>query len=333
MNAFFRSILNAITMLVGNYGVAVILFTVLVKAILMPFDYKSRQSMRRMEKVNPQIQALQKKYANDQDKLQKKTAELYKKEKINPIGSCLPMLLTMPVLFIMFGAMRNTANEQLVRSLMTIWQSVGDLTDTAAIEAALPPLNTLVEPFLWIKNLWVADSPFNSVLPAASSALSAVGASIEGLINADEMVALKAFIDGDVYQGIVLPHYGATLLPGGTINLLITTVSLYRLPNGYFILPILSFVTQFLSYSLNPQQAQVQTQGADGKSGAGGTGAMMKWFFPIFSLYICMSSNAAYALYWVMTNVIAIVQQIGFKKYFDAQDRKLAAQTEEVDKL
>ncbi len=328
MNAFFQSILVAITGIVGSHGWAVILFTILIRAILFPLDYKSRKSMRKMEKINPQLQALSKKYANDKEKLQKKQAELYKKEQINPLGSCLPMLLSLPVLFIMFGAMRAVANEELVKSLLAIQNAIEGLTDPEAIRTALPALNTLLEPFLWIKNLWVADSPFTSVLPSTSAALAALGNSIEGIITVDQMAALRVFIDGEVYQQIVLPHYGATLLPGGTINLLITTLSIYRTPNGFFILPILAFVTQFFSNSLNPQQTQQNPQ----QQQAGG-GAFMKWFFPIFSVYICATSNAAFSLYWVATNLVSMAQQYGFRKYFEAQDRKAAAQSEEVDKL
>ena len=324
MYAFFQSILVTINNLVGNHGLAVILFTILVRMVLLPFDYKSRKSMRRMEKINPQLQALQKKYANDKEKLQKKQAELYKKESINPLGSCLPVLLSFPILIVMYGAMRNVANEELVRSLLSIQQSVGDLTSAEAIHTVLPPLNSLLEPFLWIKNLWVADTPFTSVLPNASSALMAAGNSIEGLITADQMTALKTFIDGDIYQSIILPFYGATPMVGGVVNMLLFSVTLFQLPNGFFVLPILAFVTQFFSNTLNPQMQQPTQEGQPN------TGAFMKWFFPIFSIYICATSTAAFSLYWVITNIVSMVQQTAFRKYFDAQDRKAAALSEEV---
>ncbi len=328
MYAFFQSILTAISGVVGNHGLAVVLFTILIRAVLFPFDYKSRKSMRAMEKVNPQLQALQKKYANDKEKLQKKQAELYKKEKINPLGSCLPMLLTFPILIVMFGAMRNVANEQLVRSLQTLQTAVGTMTDAAQIQDALPQLNTLVEPFLWVKNLWMADSPFTSVLPLSSGDLLALGKEIAGVITADEMTALKAFVDGSVYQSIVLPHYGVAIMPGAAVNLIIAQLQIYKLPNGFFILPILAFITQFFSNSLNPQPQQPR------EGGQGGTGAFMKWFFPLFSVYICATSNAAFSLYWVATNIVTMGQQYAFRKYFEAQDRKkAAAHSEEVDKL
>lgn len=90
--------------------------------MLFPFDYKSRVSMRKTTKLQPQLAALQKKYANDKEKLNRKMSELYKKEKINPLSSCLPMLLTLPILFAMWTALRIIANEQVVSQVFTILQ-------------------------------------------------------------------------------------------------------------------------------------------------------------------------------------------------------------------
>ena len=137
MNAFLKGILDGIYSFVGNYGWSIVIFTLLIRLVLMPFDYKSRVSMRKTTKIQPQINALQKKYAKDQEKLNQKMSELYRKEKINPLSSCLPMLLTMPILFAMFAAMRMIANEQVVQQAFSILQG-----ETPVMEG-----------WLWIKNV------------------------------------------------------------------------------------------------------------------------------------------------------------------------------------
>ena len=114
MNEFLAGIIKGISGIVGNYGWAMIIFTILVRLVLTPFDVKSRVGMRRMTAVQPKVVVLQKKYANDKDKLNAKTAELYKKEKVNPLTSCLPLLLTWPILIAVFAAMRMVANEMMV---------------------------------------------------------------------------------------------------------------------------------------------------------------------------------------------------------------------------
>lgn len=115
MNEFLANVLSGINSVIHNYGWSMVVFTILIKMLLLPFDYKSRKSMRRMTALQPQVAKLQKKYANDKEKLNQKTAELYRREKINPMSGCVPMLITMPILFIMFAAMRIIA----IRNLRT----------------------------------------------------------------------------------------------------------------------------------------------------------------------------------------------------------------------
>ena len=98
MNDFLFNILQWIQSWVGSYGWSMVVFTIMIRLVLTPLDLKSRASMRKTTKLQPQLQALQKKYANDKEKLNAKTAELYKKEHVNPMSSCLPLLLTWPIL-------------------------------------------------------------------------------------------------------------------------------------------------------------------------------------------------------------------------------------------
>ena len=130
-----------------------VVFTIMVRLVLTPLDIKSRVSMRKTSKLQPQMQALQKKYANDKEKLNQKTAELYKKEHISPLSSCLPLLLTWPILIAVFGAMRMAANRELLIQLGQI------------LNNEMPTL----EPWLWIKNLWMPDSIFAAALPDAKT--------------------------------------------------------------------------------------------------------------------------------------------------------------------
>ena len=105
INSLFVSALNWIYSWVGNYGWSVVIFTMLIRLLVLPLELKSRKGMRATQRVQPQVAALQKKYANDKDKLNQKMMELYKKENVSPMAGCLPLLLTMPILFIMFTAL------------------------------------------------------------------------------------------------------------------------------------------------------------------------------------------------------------------------------------
>ena len=82
-----------------NYGIALFVFTLLIKLILLPSSIKQHKSMARNAKINPELEKIRKKYANNKEKLNEATMELYNRENINPMGSCLPMVLTFLILF------------------------------------------------------------------------------------------------------------------------------------------------------------------------------------------------------------------------------------------
>lgn len=328
MNEFLKGILDGINTLFGNYGWSIIVFTLLVKLVLMPFDYKSRVGMRKTTRIQPQVAALQKKYANDKDKLNAKMAELYKKEGVNPLSSCLPMLLTFPILIAMFNAMRMVANEQLVQQAFDI------------VLGNEPQL----ESWLWIKNLWMPDSPFAAAWPDLNS-LTVIPADIWQKVLQDmpaETVALLAEkVQAATGVAVSYEAFGTTLkdtiqaiyntmaampnyvehvskLPGFDFNLIITQVSVMKNFNGWFLLPILSAGSQFIMSSMTqPAQTDASQQQAS-------TGNFMKWFFPLFTLWLCFSYTAAFALYWVASNLIAMAQNWGINKYLDSKDKKAA---------
>ncbi|MFK8253756.1 membrane protein insertase YidC [Ancylobacter terrae] len=87
---------------VGNFGVAILIVTVLLKGIFFPLANKSYASMAKMKAVQPEIQALKERYGDDRMKLQQEMMEIYKKEKINPVAGCLPILIQIPVFFALY---------------------------------------------------------------------------------------------------------------------------------------------------------------------------------------------------------------------------------------
>ena len=93
--------------LISNYGITLIVFTLLVRACLFPLYASQIKSSMKMKEFQPKIQALQKKYANDKETLNIKMMELYKEEKFNPMSGCLPMLIQMPIILALFVLLSN----------------------------------------------------------------------------------------------------------------------------------------------------------------------------------------------------------------------------------
>ncbi len=95
-------ILNLIYQIVNNYGVALLIFTVLVKLVLLPLSAKQQKSMVKMQQIQPKLTELQAKYKNDPQKQQQEMAKLYKEHNVNPAGGCLPMLIQLPILLCLY---------------------------------------------------------------------------------------------------------------------------------------------------------------------------------------------------------------------------------------
>src|SRR5262249_61117906 len=97
---------------VGNYGVAIILLTVVSKVLFYPLTVRSMRSMKAMQQLAPQINALRSKYKSDPQRLQRETMELYRQHKVNPLGGCLPMMAQVPVFYALYLALSVSVDLQ-----------------------------------------------------------------------------------------------------------------------------------------------------------------------------------------------------------------------------
>ncbi|NQU05393.1 MAG: membrane protein insertase YidC, partial [Calditrichaeota bacterium] len=108
---FSKAVLWSLKKLHGfipNYGICIILFSILIKIVVWPLTRKSYRSMAAMQQLQPQMKELREKYKSDPQRMQKETMKLYKENKVNPMGGCLPMLIQMPLLYALFIIFRST---------------------------------------------------------------------------------------------------------------------------------------------------------------------------------------------------------------------------------
>lgn len=110
---------------VGNYGIAIIIITVILKIVFFPLTHKSYKSMKDMSKLQPKMMALKEKYKNDKDAMNRAVMELYREHKVNPLGGCLPMLVQIPVFFALYKALMYSI--ELRHAPFYLW--VTDLSD------------------------------------------------------------------------------------------------------------------------------------------------------------------------------------------------------------
>lgn len=340
ISGFFVTVLEGIFSFVGNYGWSIVLFTLLVRLVLLPLDIKSKKSMRAMSKIQPKMQELQRKYGKDKDKYNQKVQELYKREKVSPFSGCLPMLIQLPLLFAMFAAMRTLGNEYMVDLLLKLKEAVEGLGENYTPEMLMQLKDTFaannLQSWLWIKNVFQPDSFMSTILPAANSTLSAVQvASGSSILTQENLDIVKAFLTTPAYKDIAA-LFGAAdfssiqlnfIFFAPTLTLPNSFSALFSSANGLFILPLFAAVSQFFMTKLtSPAQA---TENPDQPNPM--NGGFMKWFFPLISLYFCASYNAAFAIYWTAANLIQMAQQYLVNLYFDRKDKQKALAEAEVD--
>ncbi|MDR2515005.1 MAG: YidC/Oxa1 family membrane protein insertase [Christensenellaceae bacterium] len=262
-----RAIIDFIYGLVGNYSVAIILFTLVIKLVLSPLDFKQRSSSRKMAALNDKIQEINKKYDKDPEKKNMKTMELYKKEGVNPLSGCLPMLIQLPIIFAMFAVLRHIADEQAVSMFLTAFNGG----------------SFIPESFLWVHNIWQPDNIMAPIIPLLET-VQVIRPIAGNPIVTEANLALMAAN----YETVMKPLFD--VYNTGTAN-------------GWAILPLAAGASQFfMAKFTTPPPPQQQPK----KAGAPDMSKMMLYMMPLMSVFFCWQYNAAFAVYWATSSLYSI---------------------------
>lgn len=247
--------------IVKNYGLAIILFTIVVKLIMLPLVIKQQKSTVQMKKIQPELQKIQKKYANDQQRLSQETMKLYKKYDINPAGGCLPLLIQFPIIFGLY--------QVVTRPMQYILHMGTDLIQKIA--------DVLKEGSFITEQVANYATKQNQITVASAMA--------DNLAFVEEKV-------GVTLSTINFDFFGLDLS---------LTPQLSQ-PSVLWIIPILSAATAYLSGKI--------TTKLSGNDQAAEQMKTMNLMMPLMSGYFCFIMPTGVGLYWVMSNVVQIVQQI-----------------------
>jgi YidC/Oxa1 family membrane protein insertase len=294
-NGFWENLIGYVVNFVGNYGLAIVVFSILLKIVLSPLDFYQRKitknNTEKQAKLKPELDKLQKKYGDKKELLNQKTMELYKKENYNIVGSCFGMLLNMVltlVIFIsLFGAMRNIsefklANQfnELETTYNTTYQAElvnGETVATQAAEqAVLVKYTEIKDSFLWVSNVWMPDTSAN-VIP-----------SYERFLSLTQLEEAEQPEEGDYNKvmGVLRQEYSGW--------------------NGYYILIILAGAITYLSQKVM-QGKLGQNKQKDQADGAPQVNMnFMLILFPVLMIIFTLSYSAAFALYIVINSAMSM---------------------------
>ena len=286
----FAWLVRLLYTLTGSYGVAIILFTLVIKLIMLPFQMKSKKSMMRMSRMNGKIQEIQKKYANNQAKMQEEMQKLYTEEGINPMSGCLWSFLPLPILLALYSIMRQPITHFMMLSESVVQELVDKVTATGMDMSAIVQMKDGVT---IVKDGITQLQPYGQInlVKAITSQVPEAVSGLDKWINLDYN-----------FLGLDLAATPST----GFSNFSFTWAVI-----GLILIPILAGGFQLLMTKVTMTQ-QPQPEGA----GAGST-KMMMYMMPLMSVYISFIMPAALGIYWIAQSVFSLIQEVILGKFFN----------------
>lgn len=328
MIAFFANlfgyVLNFLYEFVGNYGFAIILFSLIVKVIMLPISISQQKTMKKSQKVNDEMKQIQFKYKNDPEKMNQEVMSLYKREKMSPFSGCLSAIIQIILLFSVFYLVRSPLtymkkiDSELIKNSIEYVQQKGSTTNYKEI-AVINYINNAenIEP--------VSEKNENnqSEMNEEVSDENNTENNSDNINNNDEF----NIFDYKDKLYINMNFLGIDLSKVPTEDL--SNIKVLIIPILYV---ISSFISIRLSTNINKSKKEKEKLLSDGSDNTepeldgkekdkpdlndamADTNKKMAWFMPIMSISIAMVAPLGLALYWLMNNILMIFERVFLNK-------------------
>lgn len=277
----FGYVLNLLYNLLNNYGLAIILFTILIKVILLPISIKQQRTMKKSAKLQEEMKSIQFKYKNDPEKMNQEIMSLYKAENMSPFSGCLSSIIQLILLLSIF---------YLVKSPLTYMRKV--------------PTETLNN---YIKQMQEEGKTLSNVYPEIDIIRE------KGPENEEVKINMN-------FLGLDLSE-----IPQQNMG----DYRVYIIPALYIISTFISMkITTSMQAKANKKKDVIEID-ADGKKVkddsnevdvAMQTNKMMSWMMPIMSISIAFIAPLGLALYWLVNNILMIIERLILDKILDSKE-------------
>lgn len=278
----FAWLLRLFYSLTGSYGLSLILFTLVIKLVLLPFQMKSKKSMVRMNRMSGKMQEIQKKYANNKVKQQEEIQKLYAEQGANPMSGCLWSLLPMFLLIALYAIIRQPITHFM-------------MLDSSVVDSAMQAVQA-------------AGIDVSSITMAAkdgATTLSAFGQiGLVNLINT-QLPEFAAGVNGWINVNYSFLGMDLTVLPTEVLK----NFSFQWSNIGVILMPIISAALSML-------MSKASMSGQPKDSPAAGQMKMMMWMMPLMSLWIGFTLPAALCVYWIAQSLFSAAQEFFMGKFY-----------------
>ena len=326
MIAFFANIfgyvLNFLYELVGNYGLAIILFSVIVKIIMLPISIKQQKTMKKSQEINVEMKQIQFKYKNDPEKLNQEIMALYKREKMSPFSGCLSAIVQIILLFSVFFLVRSPLtymkkiDKEVIDDLQAIVEQQGEVSNYKEI-AIIKYINKL----------------------KSGESVSIKENNVEEKDNTEENIETTNDEKAEDYKNDEFSVYD--YIDKAYVNMNFLGLNLSNVPTEdltdlkVLIIPVLYVISSFISIRLSTQKQNKKKNNKiseDGKNqeeenkdeydAMQDANKTMSWMMPIMSISIACIAPLGLALYWLVNNILMIIERFILDKFIIKDDEK-----------
>ena len=326
-----------------NIGLCIIVFTIVIRMLLLPMQVKQQKFSKLNAIMSPEIKAIQEKYKGKKDqetqmKQQAEIKEVYAKYGTSPTGSCLQLLIQMPILFALYAVIRDIPHY--VRSVHQAYENFVIKLTTAQVDEYFGTKAILGKNY--VKGKLSGAQLSKGQLENCISAMTGTSTSgktltlahnhtVAQMLQAVKGAAAATIRDLNLFCGLIIgdsPSKNIGKFSTASIGIIIAALAL----------PLLSGVFQFVSVQLTTRMNK-NAQTAD-VPGMGGSMKAMNFIMPIFSIYMCYILPVGIGIYWCIGSLVMMVQQLCINKYLDKkgmdtvieENRKKAAKKAERKK-
>lgn len=303
---------------IENIGLSIIIFTLIIYMILTPIQIKQQKLSKMTAIMNPELQAIQKKYKNKKDqtsmmKMQEETSMVYQKYGVSPMGTCLPLLVQMPILLSLY---------QVIYRIPAYVGSVRDIfTDVVTKVTSVNGYENIIQSFM-------DENKINTVKLVTEGGGSTATNSVidvmyklspaqwESFANIKEFSSFSEIINQTALKLSQVQSFLGLNIADNPMSIIKTAFAAgtFLVVFGAVLIPVLAWFTQWLNYKLMPQ-AQTNSNGGNAADSMANTMKTMNTMMPIMSAVFCVTLPVGMGIYWIAGAVIRSVQMLAINKH------------------
>ena len=301
----------------GLIGLSIILFTIVIYLLLMPLTIKQQKFSKLSAKMNPELQAIQARYKgkNDNDSMMamnQETRAVYAKYGVSPSGSCVQLLIQMPILFALYRVIYS-----MPAYIPTLKAKFEVIANSVISNNLVEEIKGLKSAASYVKNFDIAGNEVNAVIDVLNSMNEADLTKYAGT-SSECLDALSKIKEYNYFLGMNLSNSPSNIISSAWNN---ASGKQWGLIIAAIMIPLLAAATQWLNVKLMPQQPDNNNQNqSDTQASMQQSMKMMNNVMPIMSAVFCFTFSTGIGLYWIAGAVVRSIQQVVINKQIDKID-------------